>query len=153
MAIWSLMKEKIEKLLQQVADQEELLALLELTPIQIWNTNIDRFLEEWEQKSQTKTGHAQTPQIPRRLWQRGGGGDNEDGDDNFMRTKNAVTAKACKPIAPAGGASCARPKAAKAALASDGGTLSLDDKPAPAPSSSQLPMLSSAAVDDDRLTF
>jgi hypothetical protein len=31
-----------------VADQEELLALLELTPIQIWNTDIDRFLEEWE---------------------------------------------------------------------------------------------------------
>ena len=73
MAIWSLTKEKvrrhqrtclssshslltffhfglqIEKLLQQAADKEtELLALLELTPIQIWNTDLDRFLEEWE---------------------------------------------------------------------------------------------------------
>ena len=49
MAIWSLTKEKIEKLLQQAADKEkELLALLELTPTQIWNTDLDRFIEEWE---------------------------------------------------------------------------------------------------------
>jgi hypothetical protein len=40
---------QIEKLLQQAADKEkELLALLELTPIRIWNTDLDRFLEEWE---------------------------------------------------------------------------------------------------------
>jgi hypothetical protein len=32
-----------------VADKEkELLALLELAPIQIWNTDLDRFLEEWD---------------------------------------------------------------------------------------------------------
>jgi DNA topoisomerase-2 len=76
MAIWSLTKEKvciphgrmtlahsyslasslgpqIEKLLQQAADKEkELLALLELTPTQIWNTDLDRFLEEWEVSGQ-----------------------------------------------------------------------------------------------------
>ena len=40
---------QIEKLLQQAADKErELLALLELTPTQIWNTDLDRFIEEWE---------------------------------------------------------------------------------------------------------
>lgn len=40
---------QIEKLLQQAADKEkELLVLLELTPIQIWNTDLDRFLEEWD---------------------------------------------------------------------------------------------------------
>ena len=40
---------QIEKLLQQAADKEkELLALLELTPNQIWNTDLDHFLEEWE---------------------------------------------------------------------------------------------------------
>jgi hypothetical protein len=45
---------QIEKLLQQAADKEtELLALLELTPIQIWNTDLDRFLEEWEVSVQT----------------------------------------------------------------------------------------------------
>ena len=36
---------QIEKLLQQAADKEkELLALLELTPNQIWNTDLDHFL-------------------------------------------------------------------------------------------------------------
>jgi hypothetical protein len=40
---------QIEKLLQQAADKEkELLTLLGLTPNQIWNTDLDRFLEEWE---------------------------------------------------------------------------------------------------------
>jgi hypothetical protein len=77
MAIWSLTKEKvrmphwdmslaymvahshlslgtqIEKLLQQAVDKEkELLALLELTPTLIWNSDLDRFLEEWEVSGQ-----------------------------------------------------------------------------------------------------
>ena len=40
---------QIEKLLQQAADKEkEPLALLKLTPIKIWNTDLNRFLEEWE---------------------------------------------------------------------------------------------------------
>ena len=48
MAIWSLTREKIEKLLQQAADKEaELMALLELSPIQIWNTDLDEFLSRW----------------------------------------------------------------------------------------------------------
>ncbi|EPQ61209.1 type II DNA topoisomerase [Gloeophyllum trabeum ATCC 11539] len=49
MAIWSLTKEKIEKLRQQAAEKEqELLALLKLTPAQIWNTDLDKFIDEWE---------------------------------------------------------------------------------------------------------
>ena len=48
MAIWSLTREKIEKLLQQAADKEqELMAPLELTPISIWNTDLDEFLSRW----------------------------------------------------------------------------------------------------------
>ncbi|KAI0706215.1 DNA topoisomerase [Cytidiella melzeri] len=48
MAISSLTKEKIERLKKQANDKEaELLALLELTPIQMWNTDLDKFLEEW----------------------------------------------------------------------------------------------------------
>ena len=40
---------QIEKLLQQAADKEkELLVLLELTPIKIWNTDLDHFLSEWD---------------------------------------------------------------------------------------------------------
>lgn len=49
MAIWSLTKEKIEKLLQQAGDKEaELLVLLEKTPIDLWNKDLDDFLVEWE---------------------------------------------------------------------------------------------------------
>ncbi|KAF8837947.1 type II DNA topoisomerase [Paxillus ammoniavirescens] len=53
MPIWSLTKEKIDKLLQQAADKEaELLALLERTPISLWNDDLDRFLTEWEKSCQ-----------------------------------------------------------------------------------------------------
>ncbi len=49
MAIWSLTKEKIERLLQQAGDKEvELLALLEKSPIDLWNKDLDDFLVEWE---------------------------------------------------------------------------------------------------------
>ena len=48
MAIWSLTKEKVDKLLQQAGDKEaELLALLEKSPIDLWNTDLDAFLIEW----------------------------------------------------------------------------------------------------------
>ncbi|CDO71762.1 hypothetical protein BN946_scf184920.g46 [Trametes cinnabarina] len=53
MAIWSLTKEKIEKLLSQAKEKEtELLTLLELTPIQIWRTDLDAFLEQWKRTCQ-----------------------------------------------------------------------------------------------------
>jgi DNA topoisomerase-2 len=48
MAIWSLTKEKIERLLQQAGDKEaELLLLLEKSPIDLWNKDLDDFLVEW----------------------------------------------------------------------------------------------------------
>ncbi|KAL5535074.1 TOP2 [Sanghuangporus sanghuang] len=50
MPIYNLTHEKIEKLLEQARLKEaELLTLLELTPTQIWNTDLDKFLEQWEQ--------------------------------------------------------------------------------------------------------
>ncbi|RPD70799.1 type II DNA topoisomerase [Lentinus tigrinus ALCF2SS1-7] len=50
MAIWSLTKEKIEKLLQQAKEKEqELLVLLALSPIEIWQTDLDAFLAQWKQ--------------------------------------------------------------------------------------------------------
>ncbi|OJA16788.1 hypothetical protein AZE42_03299 [Rhizopogon vesiculosus] len=53
MPIWSLTKEKIDKLLQQAADKDaELLALLERTPISLWNEDLDAFLKEWEKSCQ-----------------------------------------------------------------------------------------------------
>ncbi|KAF8060944.1 DNA topoisomerase II [Lyophyllum atratum] len=49
MAIWSLTKEKIAKLSMQAEEKErELLVLLDKTPKSMWNTDLDRFLEEWE---------------------------------------------------------------------------------------------------------
>ncbi|KAH9921344.1 DNA topoisomerase [Fomitopsis serialis] len=49
MAIWSLTKEKIAKLLAQAKEKEqELLAFLELTPIALWQKDLDRFLDEWK---------------------------------------------------------------------------------------------------------
>ena len=39
---------QIEKLLQQAQEKEmELLALLKLTPIEIWQTDLDAFLAQW----------------------------------------------------------------------------------------------------------
>ncbi|KAH9037042.1 DNA topoisomerase [Lactarius hengduanensis] len=142
MPIWSLTREKIERLLQQAADKEkELLALLELTPIQIWNTDLDDFLAEWDKAcaeweekgvvdSSGKKVKRKQATLKTRKSLGGGPGkrgrDGSDNDDDFMPTKKAAAAKARKPIAPAAGASRARPKAAIKASASDDG-LGLDD--------------------------
>ena len=49
MPIYSLTTEKIEKLLEQGRQKEtELLALLEKTPAELWNTDLDIFLEQWK---------------------------------------------------------------------------------------------------------
>lgn len=49
MAIYSLTKEKIDKLLEQGRQkEEELLALLEKTPSQLWNSDLDAFVMQWE---------------------------------------------------------------------------------------------------------
>jgi DNA topoisomerase II len=48
MAIYSLTKEKIEKLKAQAAEKEkELMVLLEKSPKTMWNVDLDHFLEEW----------------------------------------------------------------------------------------------------------
>lgn len=49
MAIWSLTKEKIAKLQMQAEGKEqELLALLAKSPIDLWNADLDHFLAEWD---------------------------------------------------------------------------------------------------------
>lgn len=49
MAIYSLTKEKIERLKAMAVEKEqELLRLLEKTPKSMWNEDLDRFMEEWE---------------------------------------------------------------------------------------------------------
>ena len=52
MPIYSLTQEKIQKLLDQAKQKEdELMALLELTPIQIWTTDLDNFIVQWDVSS------------------------------------------------------------------------------------------------------
>ena len=48
MAIWSLTKERVEKLRQQIGDKElEIDALIKLSKEEIWRNDLDGFLEEW----------------------------------------------------------------------------------------------------------
>lgn len=48
MAIWSLTQERVEKLLRQIGDKEdEIDALIKLTPKDLWNIDLDAFVEEW----------------------------------------------------------------------------------------------------------
>ena len=48
MPIWSLTKERVEKLLKQVGDKElEIDTLLKLTKEDLWKTDLDEFIAEW----------------------------------------------------------------------------------------------------------
>ncbi|OCL09200.1 type II DNA topoisomerase [Glonium stellatum] len=48
MAIWSLTQERVEKLLKQIGDKEmEIDALIQLSPKEIWNRDLDAFIQEW----------------------------------------------------------------------------------------------------------
>jgi DNA topoisomerase-2 len=48
MAIWSLTQERVEKLMRQIGDKElEIDALIKLTPKDLWNIDLDAFVEEW----------------------------------------------------------------------------------------------------------
>lgn len=49
MAIWSLTQEKVNKLLaERDVKENELIELLKLTPQDMWNTDLDNFLGEWQ---------------------------------------------------------------------------------------------------------
>lgn len=48
MAIWSLTQERVEKLMRQIGDKEEETdALIKLSPKDLWNIDLDAFVEEW----------------------------------------------------------------------------------------------------------
>lgn len=48
MAIWSLTQERVEKLMKQIGDKEdEIDALIKLTPKDLWNIDLEAFVEEW----------------------------------------------------------------------------------------------------------
>ncbi|KAI0029066.1 type II DNA topoisomerase [Vararia minispora EC-137] len=89
MPISSLTREKIEKLLQQAADKErELLALLELTPIKIWNTDLDNFLSHGKKVKRKQTKIRTRDSL-------GGARRRKDSDDeDFKPTMKAAAKKA-----------------------------------------------------------
>lgn len=48
MAIWSLTQERVEKLRKQIGDKEEEVdALIKMSPKDIWNVDLDAFVDEW----------------------------------------------------------------------------------------------------------
>nr|ADL09409.1 DNA topoisomerase II [Omphalotus nidiformis] len=121
MPIWNLTKEKFEKLRKQAADQEaELLRLLEKTPKDLWNADLDKFMEDWskseedfQNKMLASTGankkgkRKQAVLLTRKsLGNRGG-----DSDDDFKPIKAAFKKKA--PPASKGASSTANAKPKK----------------------------------------
>ncbi|KAF8203734.1 type II DNA topoisomerase [Pholiota molesta] len=102
MAIWSLTKEKIARLTAQAAEKElELLALLEKSPKDLWNTDLDVFLKEWERDciefEEKKSKDAKGKKVKRKqtvlrtrksIGQRNGSDD--DDDDDFKPIKAAA---------------------------------------------------------------
>ncbi|KAH8120719.1 DNA topoisomerase II [Phellopilus nigrolimitatus] len=106
MPIYSLTQEKIEKLLEQGRIKEkELMDLLELSPSQIWNTDLDDFLAQWEKvcKEWDEAGIKDSSGKPVKRKQatlktrkslsgpfkKKKGGEDDSGDD-FMPTKTAA---------------------------------------------------------------
>lgn len=48
MAIWSLTQDRVDKLLKQIGDKEvEIDSLIKLSPKDIWNQDLDSFINEW----------------------------------------------------------------------------------------------------------
>ncbi|KAG6820232.1 hypothetical protein H0H93_003595 [Arthromyces matolae] len=114
MAIWSLTKEKIERLKMQAEEKEqELLKLLARSPKSMWNEDLDSFLAEWEADCRTweeaSSKDASGKKIKRKqavlkTRKSVGNGHRGSDDDDFKPVKAAAKRK---PVAES-----SRPKAA-----------------------------------------
>lgn len=113
MAIWSLTKERVEKLLQRVGDKEqEIDALIKLSVKDLWNRDLDEFIAEWrfqledDRKRQRKVANlgrrasnklkinAKGPGAKKRKAQ---GDDPDDSDFGVSKPKKAGTANRVQP--------------------------------------------------------
>jgi len=119
MPIWSLTTEKVEKLLKERDQKEiELTALLETTPHQLWDKDLDAFLAEHELFSELHEQSMQTGKVKKQAKLRtrksiGGKGkkkkvDSDEEDDDFVPSKAGASKKADKPKA------APKPRATKA---------------------------------------
>ncbi|TRM62918.1 DNA topoisomerase [Schizophyllum amplum] len=122
MAIHSLTRERIEKMRKQCQDKEgELITLLEKSPKQMWNEDLDEFLvhwdaslKEWEAKKETdstgkKIKRKQKPLLTRKSL---GEKRSKDSDDEDFKPTKAAPKKRAAPQSKAAGTS----KTAKAAV-------------------------------------
>nr|OQO22558.1 DNA topoisomerase 2 [Rachicladosporium sp. CCFEE 5018] len=108
MAIWSLTQERVEKLLRQIGDKEdEITALSAKSPKDLWTTDLDALLEEWqtqldEEVAREKKVRAKGRRASAKLGIGAGKGEskkrkaNEDSDDetdgSFAVSKKAKAA-------------------------------------------------------------
>ncbi|KIM47986.1 hypothetical protein M413DRAFT_22556 [Hebeloma cylindrosporum] len=107
MAIWSLTKEKIARLNAQATEKEsELLALLKKSPKDLWNTDLDLFLQEWEKScvafeekaGKDAKGRVKRKQAVLRTRKSIGARKGSDDDDEFKPIKAAALKR--KPAEP-----------------------------------------------------
>lgn len=113
MAIWSLTKERVEKLLRQIGDKEEEIdALIKMSKEDLWKRDLDEFLAEWkfqlddEEKRQKKVANlgrrassklkigAKAPMARKRKAQ---GEDPNDSDFGASKPKKPTVVNRMKP--------------------------------------------------------
>ena len=106
MALWALTQERVDKLLKQIGDKElEIDELIKLSKEDLWNRDLDEFLEEWEnqlleEKSRQKRVKGTTRRVSSKLALgdsvSGIGGrkrKNDDDDDFEVKTKKRAAPK------------------------------------------------------------
>lgn len=100
MAIWSLTREKVTKLLQEVANKElEIDELLKLSPKQLWATDLDGFIMEWrltleEDQRRASEGTVKKKRGGKLLGKGAKGKKKADADDSDYEAKKKKTAAA-----------------------------------------------------------
>lgn len=100
MAIWSLTREKVTKLLQEVGNKElEIDELLKLSPKQLWATDLDGFIMEWrlaleEDQRRASEGTVKKKRGGKLLGKGAKGKKKADADDSDYEAKKKKTAAA-----------------------------------------------------------
>lgn len=137
MAIYSLTREKIEKLNQQARDkEEELMAMLKRSPKDLWNADLDKFMQEWENdcidfESKAKDGKGGKRKVQKTLRTRKsiGTGKRDDDDDFFVPIKaNGAKKKAPEPKKPAAKAASSKAKKEESDDDDDFGAMEVEEK-------------------------
>lgn len=115
MAIWSLTKERVEKLLRQIGDKElEIDALIKLSKEDLWKKDLDEFINEWrfqledEEKRQRKVASmgrrvSLTLKTQVKPLSKKRKGDDSFSDSDFAGKKQKKAPTVVKKVQPKGG--------------------------------------------------